>query len=124
MELSVFGVESLTLMVVALLTGAFLVFAALLIARLISPRSFSVKKAEPYECGIPTRGESMLQFKVGYYLFAILFLIFDVETVFLFPWAVICKSLGTSGLLAVAVFLLILILGLAYAWRKGVLKWQ
>lgn len=124
MELSVFGVESVTLMVVALLTGAFLVFAALLIARLISPRSFSVKKAEPYECGIPTRGESMLQFKVGYYLFAILFLIFDVETVFLFPWAVICKSLGTSGLLAVAVFLVILILGLAYAWRKGVLKWQ
>ena len=124
MELSVFGVESLTLMVVALLTGAFLVFAALLIARLISPRSFSVKKAEPYECGIPPRGESMLQFKVGYYLFAILFLIFDVETVFLFPWAVICKSLGTSGLLAVAVFLVILILGLAYAWRKGVLKWQ
>ena len=124
MDLSVFGVESLTLMVVALLTGAFLVFAALLIARLISPRSFSVKKAEPYECGIPTRGESMLQFKVGYYLFAILFLIFDVETVFLFPWAVICKSLGTSGLLAVAVFLVILILGLAYAWRKGVLKWQ
>ena len=124
MELSVFGVESLTLMVVALLTGAFLVFAALLIARLISPRSFSVKKAEPYECGIPTRGESMLQFKVGYYLFAILFLIFDVETVFLFPWAVICKSLGTSGLLAVAVFLVILILGLAYAWRKGGLKWQ
>lgn len=124
MELSVFGVESLTLMVVALLTGAFLVFAALLIARLISPRSFSVKKAEPYECGIPTRGESMLQFKVGYYLFAILFLIFDVETVFLFPWAVICKSLGTSGLLSVAVFLVILILGLAYAWRKGVLKWQ
>lgn len=124
MELSVFGVESLTLMVVALLTGAFLVFAALLIARLISPRSFSVKKAEPYECGIPTRGESMLQFKVGYYLFAILFLIFDVETVFLFPWSVICKSLGTSGLLAVAVFLVILILGLAYAWRKGVLKWQ
>ena len=124
MELSGCGVESLTLMVVALLTGAFLVFAALLIARLISPRSFSVKKAEPYECGIPTRGESMLQFKVGYYLFAILFLIFDVETVFLFPWAVICKSLGASGLLAVAVFLVILILGLAYAWRKGVLKWQ
>ena len=124
MELSVFGVESLTLMVVALLTGAFLVFAALLIARLISPRSFSVKKAEPYECGIPTRGESMLQFKVGYYLFAILFLIFDVETVFLFPWAVICKSLGTSGLLAVAVFLVILILGLAYAWKKGALEWK
>lgn len=124
MDLSVFGIQSTTLMVAALITGAFLVFAALLIAGLIAPRSYSVKKSEPYECGIPTRGESMMQFKVGYYLFAILFLIFDVETVFLFPWAVICSSLGSSGLLAAAVFLVILILGLAYAWRKGVLKWQ
>ena len=124
MELSVFGVESLTLMVVALLTGAFLVFAALLIARLISPRSFSVKKAEPYECGIPTRGESMIQFKAGYYLFAILFLMFDVETVFLFPWATVCSKIGSTGLLSVGVFLVILVLGLAYAWRKGALKWE
>lgn len=108
----------------AVLTGIGLVFAALLIARLISPRSFSVKKSEPYECGIPTRGESMLQFKVGYYLFAILFLVFDVETVFLYPWAVICRSLGPDGLLAIAVFVFVLILGLAYAWRKGALKWQ
>ena len=112
------------MVVVALLTGAFLVFAALVIAKLISPRSFSVKKSEPYECGIPTRGESMIQFKVGYYLFALLFLIFDVETVFLFPWATICRSLGSTGLFAVLSFLIILILGLAYAWRKGALKWQ
>ena len=111
-------------MVTALLTGIGLVAAALIIAKLISPKSYSPLKGKSYECGVPTRGESMMQFKVGYYLFAILFLIFDVETVFLFPWAVICKSLGTSGLLAVAVFLVILILGLAYAWRKGVLKWQ
>ena len=112
------------LAITAVLTGIGLVFAALLIARLISPRSFSVKKSEPYECGIPTRGESMLQFKVGYYLFAILFLVFDVETVFLYPWAVICRSLGPNGLIAIAVFMFILILGLAYAWRKGALKWQ
>jgi len=118
------GMTNGNLAITAVLTGIGLVFAALLIARLISPRSFSVKKSEPYECGIPTRGESMLQFKVGYYLFAILFLVFDVETVFLYPWAVICRSLGPNGLIAIAVFLFILILGLAYAWRKGALKWQ
>ena len=124
MELSVFGIQSTTLMVVALLTGIGLVAAALIIARLISPRSFSLQKGEPYECGVETRGESMVQFKVGYYLFAILFLMFDVETVFLFPWAAVCRSLGPNGLLSVLVFLVLLILGLAYAWRKGALQWK
>ena len=89
MELSVFGIQSTTLMVVALITGLGLVAAALVIAGLISPRSFSLQKGKAYECGVETRGESMMQFKVGYYLFAILFLMFDVETVFLFPWAAI-----------------------------------
>ena len=111
------------LAITATLTGLGLVFAALLIARLISPRSFTLKKSEPYECGIPTRGESMIQFKAGYYIFAILFLIFDVETVFLYPWSVIMNRLGPQGLLCVGIFMFILILGLAYAWRKGALKW-
>lgn len=111
------------LAVTAVLTGIGLVFAALLIAKLIAPRSFSKMKSEAYECGIPTRGKSMVQFKAGYYIFAILFLIFDVETVFLYPWAVITNTLGPKGLLCVGVFLVILILGLAYAWRKGALKW-
>ncbi len=71
------------LAITATLTGITLVFAALLIAKLISPKSYSVKKSEPYVCGIPTRGESMIQFSAGYYIFAILFLILDVETVFL-----------------------------------------
>ena len=83
----------------AVLTGVGLVFAALLIAKLISPRSFTVKKSEPYECGIPTRGESMIQFKSGYYIFAILFLVFDVETVFMWPWSVMMRELGPQGLL-------------------------
>lgn len=112
------------LAITATLTGIALVFAALLIAKLISPKSFSVKKSEPYECGIPTRGQSMIQFKAGYYIFAILFLIFDVETVFLYPWAVITGKLGPGGLICICVFLFILILGLAYAWRKGALKWS
>lgn len=112
-----------TLAITAVLTGIGLVFAALLIAKLISPRSYTVKKFEAYECGIPTRGRSMVQFKAGYYIFAILFLIFDVETVLLYPWAVVMNSLGPSGLLCIGVFLFILVLGLAYAWRKGALKW-
>ncbi|MDE6094616.1 MAG: NADH-quinone oxidoreductase subunit A [Muribaculaceae bacterium] len=113
-----------TLAVTATLTGIGLVFAALLIAKLISPKSYSVKKSEPYECGIPTRGESMIQFKAGYYIFAILFLIFDVETVFLYPWSVVMRSLGPQGLLCIGIFMFVLIMGLAYAWRKGALAWK
>ena len=112
------------LSVTAVITGVALVFAALLIAKLISPKSFSVKKAEPYECGIPTRGESMIQFKAGYYIFAILFLLFDVEVVFLCPWATVLKGLGPQGILCIAIFMFVLIMGLAYAWRKGALKWD
>ncbi len=81
-------------------------------------------KREAYECGIPTRGKSWMQFRVGYYLFAILFLIFDVEAMFMFPWAVIVREMGVDGLLNILFFLLILVLGLAYAWKKGALEWK
>lgn len=118
------AIQNATLAVVALLTGVALVAIALWLAGLISPRSFNPQKGEAYECGIPTRGESMAQFKVGYYLFAILFLMFDVETVFLYPWAVRVQELGTQGLLSIAVFFGILVLGLVYAWRKGALEWK
>lgn len=113
-----------TLAITATLTGIGLVVAALLIAKLISPKSYTVKKSEPYECGIPTRGGSMIQFKAGYYIFAILFLIFDVETVFLYPWAVLMNSMGIKGLLCIGIFMFVLIMGLAYAWKKGALKWE
>lgn len=112
------------LLVVVLLTAVTLVAAALIIAKAISPRSYNPQKEEPYECGIPTRGKSWMQFRVGYYLFAILFLMFDVETVFLFPWAVIVRDLGVAGLVSILFFLIILVLGLAYAWRKGALEWK
>lgn len=113
-----------TLFVAALLTGISFVAVVTILAKLISPRSFNEQKEEAYECGVPTRGRSWMQFRIGYYLFAILFLMFDVETMFLFPWAVVMQGLGPSGLLGVAFFLFILVLGLAYAWRKGALKWQ
>ena len=113
-----------TLLVVVILTAIALVAVALGIANAISPRSFNPQKGVAYECGIPTRGKSWMQFKVGYYLFAILFLMFDVETVFLFPWAVVVQDLGVYGLVSIIFFLVILVLGLAYAWRKGALEWK
>ena len=113
-----------TLLVVVILTAIALVAVALGIARAVSPRSYNPQKGEAYECGIPTRGRSWMQFKVGYYLFAILFLMFDVEAVFLFPWAVVVQELGVYGLVSILFFLVVLILGLAYAWRKGALEWK
>ncbi len=112
------------LSITAVVTGLELVFAALLIAKLISPRSYTVRKSEAYECGIPTRGASMLQFKAGYYIFAILFLLFDVEIVFLYPWSVVMKGMGPQGILCIGIFMFVLVMGLAYAWRKGALKWE
>ena len=112
------------LLFVACLTAIFFVTILLFIAKLIAPSSYNPQKGDPYECGIPTRGESWMQFRVGYYLYAILFLMFEVETIFLFPWAVIVRDLGPAGLTSVLFFLGILILGLAYAWRKGALEWK
>ncbi|MBE6301911.1 MAG: NADH-quinone oxidoreductase subunit A [Parabacteroides distasonis] len=113
-----------TLLIVVILTAIALVAVALGIANAISPRSYNPQKGEAYECGIPTRGKSWMQFKVGYYLFAILFLMFDVETVFLFPWAVVVQDLGLYGLISIVFFLVVLVLGLAYAWKKGALEWK
>jgi NADH-quinone oxidoreductase subunit A len=106
------------------LTGAFLVGIAIAVSRWASPRSWNPQKGETYECGIPTSGVSWLQFNIGYYLFAILFLIFDVETVFLFPWAVVMRDLGMVAFVEILVFLIILGLGLLYAWKKKALIWQ
>ena len=115
---------NLTLLIVVILTAIALVGIALGVARIVSPRSYNRQKGEAYECGIPTRGRSWMQFKAGYYLFAILFLLFDVEAVFLFPWAVTVQDAGIDGLINILFFMVILILGLAYAWRKGALEWK
>ena len=115
---------NLTLLIVVILTAIALVGIALGVARIVSPRSYNRQKGEAYECGIPTRGRSWMQFKAAYYLFAILFLMFDVEAVFLFPWAVTVQDAGIDGLINILFFMVILILGLAYAWRKGALEWK
>ena len=113
-----------TLLITVSLTAVVLVVGAYVIAKLIGPRSYNKLKGEPFECGIPTRGSSWLPVSIGYYLFAILFLMFDVETLFLYPWAVVVKEFGTMALFSIGFFLLVLVFGLAYAWRKGALEWK
>ena len=112
------------LFVTVIVPAITLVVAAYAIAKLIGPRSYARIKGEPYECGIPTKGTSWLPMSIGFYLFAILFLMFDVETVFLYPWAVVVKEFGAAALLSIGFFLVVLVLGLAYAWRKGALEWN
>jgi len=111
-------------LIVFFITALVLVGGAILFSTFISPKSFNIQKSEPYECGIPTKGVTWLQFNVGYYLFAILFLIFDVETVFLFPWAVVMKEVGMVGFIEIVIFFVILVLGLGYAWKKHALVWE
>lgn len=105
------------------LTAIVLVGGGIALASFISPNSSNPQKFEPYECGIPTEGATWIQFHVGYYLFAIIYLVFDVETVFLFPWAVVMKSIGLRAFIEIIIFFVILGLGLFYAWKKGALKW-
>ena len=111
-------------LVLFFLVGAIFVGLVLIFSRLVAPRSISPQKFDPYECGIPTKGTTWLQFNVGYYLFAILFLVFDAEIVFLFPWAVVMKQVGMLAFVEILIFILILGLGLAYAWKKHALTWE
>lgn len=112
-----------------LFIGLFLViapilpFAALLIPRLIAPRKPNRIKSQTYECGIETVGETWVQFKIQYYIFALVFLVFDVETIFLYPWAVAFNILPMYAVLEGVLFIGILVAGLLYAWRKGALEW-
>jgi NADH-quinone oxidoreductase subunit A len=103
--------------------AAVFVGGGLLFSRLVAPHRPNKLKGLPYECGEEPVGHAWVQFNVGYYLFALLFLVFDVEAAFLYPWAVVLKIVGVAGLVEIGIFLLVLILGLAYAWRKGALEW-
>lgn len=95
----------------------------LLIVYLIGPRRPSAAKGDIYECGVRTHGETWVRFRIQYYIYALMFVVFDIETVFLYPWAVSYAGLGTFALVEMVVFLTILFAGLAYAWAKGVLRW-
>jgi NADH-quinone oxidoreductase subunit A len=96
---------------------------ALLISKFVLKATTNPQKGQAYECGIPAQGTNQVQFNVGYYLFALIFLIFDVELIFLFPWAVVVKKIGWTALIEIVIFFFILFMGFLYAHRRGALKW-
>lgn len=108
----------------AVVIGVGMVTAALVATRILAPFSSSTAKATPYECGMLPIGRVRVQMNVRYYLYAILFLIFDAEAVFLFPWAVSFLGVGKAAFFEMVLFLSVLAGGLIYAWKKGALEWR
>jgi NADH-quinone oxidoreductase subunit A len=104
-------------------TGALFVLALYGVVKLLSPTRPNPLKNATYECGHEPVGTPRAPFRVQYYAIAIVFLIFDVETAFLYPWGLVLRELGWAGFVEMAVFVAVLVVGLIYAWRKGVLKW-
>ncbi|MFQ6614377.1 MAG: NADH-quinone oxidoreductase subunit A [Fidelibacterota bacterium] len=106
-----------------LLLGIILIAVILLLQRLIAPSNPSTDKQSTYECGEVAEGSAWVQFNIRFYVIALIFLIFDVEMVFMYPWAVVFKELGLFAFVEMAIFLVILLIGLAYVWRKADLDW-
>jgi NADH:ubiquinone oxidoreductase subunit 3 (subunit A) len=110
--------------IVLFIAGVVFSAGGIAVARLFVKGTKNLQKGEAYECGIPSAGSPWKQFNVGYYLYALVFLIFDVELVFMYPWAVAVKRIGIAGLVEIVVFLFILFMGFLYAHKKGALKWM
>jgi NADH-quinone oxidoreductase subunit A len=98
--------------------------APLVLGRLLGPHRPDKAKLSPYECGFEAFEDARMKFDVRYYLVAILFILFDLEIAFLFPWAVVLKEIGTFGFVSMMVFLAILVVGFVYEWMKGALEWE
>jgi NADH:ubiquinone oxidoreductase subunit 3 (subunit A) len=111
---------------IAVFLAVAVVFALLplLLARMVAPRKPAALKTETYECGLKSKGDAWVQFRVGYYIYALVYVIFAVETIFLFPWAVAFAGLSVGAFIAMMVFVLLLAEGLVYAWAKGALDWK
>ena len=103
--------------------GGALVVLILLFSKLVNPEHLTPEKLASYECGIPPVGRPWSPFAVRYFVFGLLFLVFDVEAVFLFPWTLVFRGLGTAGFVEMAIFVAVLGFGLVYAWCKGALEW-
>ncbi|PLX81358.1 MAG: NADH-quinone oxidoreductase subunit A [Desulfuromonas sp.] len=110
----------LTLIVIAL---AFAV-GSTVFSRLVGQKRPSEVKLAPYECGMPPVGSARERFSVKFYIIAMLFIVFDIEVVFMYPWAVMFKKLGLFGFIEMSVFILILLVGYVYVWKKGALEWE
>ena len=114
--------EYIPIFLFVLVAIGFAIFT-LMLSSLVQSSRYNKVKLQPYECGIESLTDARDRYSVRYYLIAMLFVIFDVETVFMFPWAVIMDELALFGLIEMLVFLFILVIGYAYAWRKGALEW-
>jgi len=100
------------------------VLTLLFIAQKVGPKSLNPAKADPFESGNPPKGDARIRFSVRFYLIAMLFLIFDIEVVFLYPWAILFRRLGWFGLIEMGIFLAMLVIGFIYVWKKGALEWD
>ena len=107
-----------------ILVGAAVGIAPQLIGFLLGPNRPDAAKASPYECGFEAFEDARMKFDVRYYLVAILFILFDLEIAFLFPWAIVLPEIGFAGFAAMMIFLLILVVGFVYEWKKGALEWE
>lgn len=107
-----------------LLIISFFCIIIFFLSKRIAPKKKGPEKLTTYESGIEPMGEACIQFQIRYYMFALIFVVFDVETVFLYPWAMSFYNLGISSFLEALIFLFILVIGLVYAWRKGALEWS
>ncbi|HEX9443823.1 MAG TPA: NADH-quinone oxidoreductase subunit A [Candidatus Binatia bacterium] len=108
-------------LVLFVLAGS-VVLALLLVAQTVGPKKPSPIKDDPFESGNPPKGDARIRFPVKFYMVAMLFLIFDLEAVFLYPWAILFRRLGVFGLVEMGIFLLIVVIGFVYAWEKGALE--
>jgi len=98
--------------------------ALIIIGNVLGPKRPTAEKLSPYECGFAAFEDARMQFDVRYYLIAILFIVFDLEIAFVFPWALVFRELGVFGLVEMGVFLALLVVGFAYVWKKGALEWE
>jgi NADH-quinone oxidoreductase subunit A len=107
-----------------LIVAAGIGVALLVVGRLLGPQRPTPEKLSPYECGFAAFEDARMQFDVRYYLIAILFIVFDLEIAFVFPWALVFRELGVFGLIEMGVFLALLVIGFVYVWKKGALEWE
>ncbi len=117
------SINEWTFIAIFLIVAALIPVAAIVLGALLGPRKPNPVKVQTYECGMETHGDTWVQIKAAYYIFALVFLVFDVEVVFLFPWAVAYNQLPLFAVIEGVVFILILAAALVYVWQKGALEW-
>jgi NADH:ubiquinone oxidoreductase subunit 3 (subunit A) len=117
-------IEGFGIVGIFLLGGFFFTVIVLAANWLVRPKKPNTEKETTYECGLDTQGQTWIQYKINYFLYALIFVVFDIETIFLYPWAVTFKSMGLFILVEMIVFIAIIALGLWYAWKKGALEWK